>query len=108
LKIIEQKTKENPVQVLVTAVEKASPRDEVTSIEYGGARYPQAVDCSPTRRVNLALRTIVHGAYDKSFRKKKSIAQALAEELIATYNNSGESVSLTKKNEMEKQADSAR
>jgi len=56
----------------------------------------------------LALRTIVHGAYDKSFRKKKSIAQALAEELIATYNNSGESVSLTKKNEMEKQADSAR
>ena len=55
-KIIHEKTKTNPVQVLVTAIENGSPRDEVTIIEHAGARYPQAVDCSPYRRVALALR----------------------------------------------------
>jgi small subunit ribosomal protein S7 len=107
-KIVEQKTKQNPVQVLVKAVENASPRDETTVIEYGGARYPQAVDVSPLRRVNLALKHIVHGASDKAFNKKKNITQGLAEEIILTYENNGESFAIRKKNESEKQADSAR
>jgi len=107
-KIIQEKTKQNPVQVLVRAIENSSPRDEVTAIEYGGARYPQAVDISPTRRLSLSLRNIVHGAYDKSFNKKKKIYEALAEELIKASENSNESFAVTKKNEMEKQADSAR
>ena len=68
--IIEKKTKENPLKVFVRAIENASPMDEVTSIEYGGARYPQAVDVSPRRRLNLALRFLVNGAYDKAFNKK--------------------------------------
>src|SRR3990172_2039573 len=61
-KIIEQKTGKNPVQVLVKAIENSAPRDEITVIEYGGARYPQAVDVSPLRRINLAIRYIIHGA----------------------------------------------
>ena len=40
-KIIEEKTKQNPIQILVKAIENASPRDEITTIEYGGARYPK-------------------------------------------------------------------
>ena len=76
-------------------------------IEYGGARYPQAVDCSPLRRVSLFLRNIVHGAYDKSFRSKKTIAETLAEELILT-SEGGNSIAVTKKTELEKQADAAR
>ncbi len=107
-KIIEQKTKQNPVQVLVKAIENAAPRDEITVIEYGGARYPQAVDVSPLRRVNVALRHIVHGASDKAFNKKKNIVQSLAEEIILASENNGESFSVRKKNESEKQADSAR
>ena len=55
-KIIEKKTGKNPVEVLVKAIENSAPRDEITVIEYGGARYPQAVDVSPLRRVNLTLR----------------------------------------------------
>ncbi|MEM4625193.1 MAG: 30S ribosomal protein S7 [Candidatus Pacearchaeota archaeon] len=106
--IIEEKTGENPVQVLVRAVENAAPRDEVTTIQYGGAKYPQAVDCSPYRRVSIALRNIVHGAYDKSFNKKKKFSQTLAEEIIAASKSSEESVAFVKKNELEKQADSAR
>ena len=107
-KLIEQKTKQNPVQILVKAIENSAPRDETTAIEYGGARYPQAVDVSPLRRVNIALRHIVHGASNRAFNKKKNITQGLAEEIILTSENNGESFAIKKKNESEKQADSAR
>jgi small subunit ribosomal protein S7 len=107
-KIVEKRTGKNPVEVLVRAIESGSPRDEVTIIEYGGARYPQAVDVSPIRRVNLTLKHMAHAASDKSFGKKKTLAQALAEEIILTYEGNGESTCLKKKNESEKQADSAR
>ena len=106
--LIENRTKKNPVEVLVRAIENAAPRDEITVIEYGGARYPQAVDVSPIRRVNLALRWLVHGASDKAFNKKKTIAQSLADELIMASEGNGESYALRRKNESEKQADSAR
>ena len=108
LNIVENKTKQNPVQVLVKAIENASPRDEVTHIEYGGARYPQAVDVSPLRRVNLVLRNIVHGSYDKAFGKKIKIQNALANEIILAFEEKPESFSMGKKNEVEKQADSSR
>ncbi len=108
LRIIQEKTKQNPIQILVKAIENAAPREEITVIEYGGARYPQAVDVSPLRRVNVALRNIVHGAYDKSFNKKIGIAGALADEIILASQNSNESFACGKRNEAEKQADSAR
>lgn len=108
LQIVEQKTKQNPVQVLVTAVENGAPRDGITVIEYGGARYPQAVDISPLRRVTMTLRLIVQGSYDKAFGKKKKIEECLAEEIIKAYNNEADSYVLTKKKDSEKQADSAR
>ncbi|MBT3577780.1 30S ribosomal protein S7 [archaeon] len=105
---IEKKTGKNPVQVLVNAIEMASPREEVTVIEYGGARYPQAVDVSPIRRVNLALKWIVHGSSDKSFGKRKKYFQALADEIILASESNGESFAFKKKKETEAQADSAR
>ena len=108
LKNIEAKTKQNPVQVLIKAIENSAPRDETTTIEYGGARYPQSVDVSPLRRVNLALKHIIHGASDKAFNKKKTIVQGLTEEIILASENNGESFAVRKKNESEKQADSAR
>lgn len=106
--IIEKRLNMNPVQVLVKAIENASPREEVTIIEYGGARYPQAVDCSPIRRVNLALKHICHGSSDKAFGKKKKLSQALAEEIIMAYEENGESFSVKRKKEAEAQADAAR
>jgi len=108
LKIIEKKTGKNPIQVLVKAIENAAPRDEVTVIEYGGARYPQAVDMSPMRRLDKTLKNLVHGAYDKSFNKKTKIQEALAEEIILASEEKMESFAMGKKNESEKQADSAR
>lgn len=108
MKIIEQKTGENPVQVLVRAIENASPRDEITVIEHGGARYPQSVDTSPMRRVDLALRWMVQGAYQKSFGKKRTMVQTLSDEIMKAASSNMESYAMSKKNESEKQADSAR
>ena len=107
-KIIEEKTGENPLKVFVKAVENGAPRDEVTSIEYGGARYPQAVDVSPRRRLNLVLRYIINGSYDKAFNKKATIVEALAKEIMLAAEGSGESYAISKKNDTEKQADAAR
>ncbi len=107
-KRVQEQTKQNPIQVYVKAVENSSPRDEITAIEYGGARYPQACDVAPLRRLSIALRNIVHGAYDKCFNKKKNITEALAEEIILASKNSAESLAISKKNESEKQADAAR
>jgi len=108
LELIERRTKQNPVNILVKAIEKTAPRDEITVIEYGGARYPQAVDVSPIRRVNLSIRWLVQGASDKAFNKKKTIAQGLADEIVLASEENGESFAYKKKNESEKQADSAR
>lgn len=108
LNIIAERTKENPIQVLARAIENCSPRDEITVIESAGARYPQAVDCSPARRVNLAIRWLVQGAYQRCFGKKKKMAESLAQEIIFGANGNMEGYAMGKKNEAEKQADSAR
>ncbi|MEI6849477.1 MAG: 30S ribosomal protein S7 [archaeon] len=108
LEIIQKKTGRNPVQVYVEALENGSPRDEITVIESGGARYPQAVDCSPMRRVNLAIRWMVQGSYAKSFGKKAKMADSLANEIINASKGTMDSFACSKRNESEKQADSAR
>ena len=106
--IIERDTKQNPLQVFVKALENGAPREEITSIEYGGARYSQAVDCAPQRRVDIALRQFVAGAYSKSFGKKKGMAAALAEELSKAAVIDQASQAISKKLELERQADASR
>jgi len=108
LKLIEEQTKQNPIAVVAKAIENAAPREEIVTIEYGGARYPKAVDCSPQRRLDTALRFFIQGAYDKCFCKKKGIVAALAEELIAASRLDARSLAIQKKQELERQADSSR
>ncbi len=108
LKIIEKKLNKNPIEVFVKAIENAAPREEITTIEYGGARYPKAVECSPQRRVDLALRYMIQGAYAATFNKKKKACNALADEIINAYNLNMQSNAISKKNELERQADSSR
>ncbi|MEM4336857.1 MAG: 30S ribosomal protein S7 [Candidatus Woesearchaeota archaeon] len=108
LEIIEQKTKENPIKVLVKAIENAAPREEIVTIEYGGARYPKAVECAPQRRIDLALRYFVQGSYQKCFNSKKKVYETLAEEIIYAYQSNPNSNAIAKKNELERQADASR
>jgi|SRR3989344_1341204 len=108
LDIVEKKSGKSPVQMLVEAIENCSPRDEITVIESAGARYPQSVDTSPMRRIHLAVRWMIQGAYGKSFGKKTKMADALANEILAAAKGTMESYAMGKRNEAEKQADSAR
>ena len=106
--MIEKQLKENPVKVFVKALENAAQREEIITIEYGGARYPKSVECTPQRRIDIALRHMAQGAYHKSFNTKKSIETCLAEEIINAYKLSNASNSIAKKLEVERQADSSR
>jgi small subunit ribosomal protein S7 len=108
LEIIEKKTKENPIGVFVKAIEHAAPREEIVTIEYGGARYPKAVECAPQRRIDVSLRNFVWGAYGKSWNSKKSFSSALADEILAAFNLDQRSFALGKKRDLERQADSSR
>ena len=107
-KLIEKRTKKNPIEVFVHAVVNAAPREETITIEYGGARYPKAVECAPQRRIDLVLRYFVQGSYHKSFNSKKPIDDILADEIIAAYNSSSVSAAVAKKQELERQADGSR
>lgn len=105
--IIEERTDNNPIQVLVDAIINAGPREETTTIIYGGIRYRRSVDVSAQRRVDFALKYIALGALFSSFDSKKSIEEALAEELIYASHSDTESYSVQRKEEAERIAKSA-
>jgi small subunit ribosomal protein S7 len=104
----ELKLKQNPLAILVKAVENSAPREEVIAVEYGGARYPKAVEVAPQRRIDLSLRYMTQGAYVRSFNKKMKIEDALAEEIIQAFQSSGKSAAISKKKDLERQAASSK
>ncbi|HOI60450.1 MAG TPA: 30S ribosomal protein S7 [Methanoculleus sp.] len=106
--IVNKKTKKNPVQVLVDAVENAGPREETVRLKYGGINVPKSVDTAPQRRVDTALRFITDGVRQASHKKKKTVSEALAEELIATANGDTRSYAVSKREERERIAKAAR
>ena len=106
--IISIRTGENPVQVLVSAVENTSPGEDTTRISYGGIAYHMAVDISPQRRVDLALRFLSEGARNQSFGNPKALDEYLADELILASKNDVKSYAVKKRNEMERIARSSR
>jgi len=108
LKLVELKTNENPIQVLVRAVENSAPREETSRLMYGGAVYFTACDIAPMRRVDLALRFLTEGARKKSFGSRKTIEECLAEEIILAANNDLKSYAVKQKDQIERIALSAR
>ena len=108
LKIVEQRTKENPLNVLAKAISNAGPREEVVRLKYGGITVPKAVDTSPQRRVDTALMFISKGARQASFKTKKPVENALADEIIAAANYDVKSFSINHKDSVERVAKAAR
>jgi small subunit ribosomal protein S7 len=106
--IIYERTKKNPIQVLVDAIINAGPREEVVRLKYGGIAVPKSVDTSSLRRVDVALRNICEGARQRAFKNPKSIAECLAEEIILAAKNDPKSYAVAKKEEVERIAKSAR
>lgn len=106
--IIEKKMKKNPMQILVDAIQNAAPKEEATRLRFGGILVPKAVDTSPQRRLDIALRNISQGSVKASHKNKKRIEACLADELMKAASNDVTSFSVSKKNELERVAKSAR
>jgi len=106
---IEKRTGKNPIAVFVGAIENAALREEITAYQLGGIIVRRAVVTSPQRRVDVALRNIVQAAYRKSFGKKMTMAEALAEEIIGAYNNDpNKSEAIKERERIEREAEGAR
>ncbi|HUY01116.1 MAG TPA: 30S ribosomal protein S7 [Candidatus Deferrimicrobium sp.] len=107
-KIINLKTHQNPVQILMNAVVNSAPREETTRISYGGINYQQSVDVAPQRRVDLSLKFLVEACWRKSFNTISTIEEIIANELILAANNDSKSSAVKRKEEKERIAASAR
>ena len=106
--IIQLRTEQNPIEVLIRAVENSAPCEDTTRISYGGISYHKAVDISPQRRVDLALRFLADGARKAAFGNQKTVEECLADELIAAAERDGRSSAIQKRDEMERIALSSR
>lgn len=107
-KLIAERTKKNPVQVLIDAIQNSAPREETTRISYGGIAYYLAVDSSPQRRLDISLKNLAAGAFAASHGNRKRIWECLADEIIGASNNDNKSFSVARKEEMERIARGAR
>ncbi len=106
--IIYLRVEQNPVQVLVKAVENSAPCEDTTRLGYGGVVYHMSVDISPQRRVDVALRLLSEGGRKLSFGNTRSLEECLAEELILAANKDVKSYAVQKRNEMERVARASR
>jgi small subunit ribosomal protein S7 len=102
--IIQLNTGRNPIEVLVKAVENSAPCEDTTRLSYGGIVYLMAVDISPQRRVDMALRLLCEGARQASFGNPRPLEECLAEELILAANQDVKSHAVSKRYEMERVA----
>ncbi len=105
---VAQKEGKNPLQLLVDAVENAAPREEVTRLQFGGISVPRAVDASPARRLNVAIRNLAQGAIQASHKSTKPIYSCLADEIRLAAKGDLTSFAVGRKEEVERVAQSAR
>lgn len=87
--IIEQRTKQDPLEVFHKAMDNVRPVIEVKSRRVGGATYQVPVEVRPERRDALAMRWII--GYSKQ-RPEKTMVQKLAGELLDASQNRGGSI----------------
>ena len=105
---IHDRTDDNPVQTLVTAVENAAPREETVRLKYGGISVPKAVDVAPQRRVDQALKFIADGVQSGSYKTTTDVSSVLAEQLLGAARNDVNTYAINQKEENERVAAAAR
>jgi len=106
--IISKQTGKNPLQILVFALENAAPIEDTTRVVYGGIKSNVAVDVSASRRLDIAIRNIAMSTIKGAFASRRSLAEALASELILAANMDPNSYAIKSKNEIERMARSAK
>lgn len=89
LGLIEQRSKQDPLEVFQKAMDNVRPVIEVKSRRVGGATYQVPVEVRHDRRDALAMRWIINYAKQRS---EKTLIQKLAGELQDAAQNRGGSV----------------
>ena len=87
--IIKDKTNEDPLIIFEKAIKNASPIVEVKARRVGGSTYQVPVEVNSFRATNLALRWIIRYADQ---RVGRSMAIKLANEIIDTANDIGNTI----------------
>jgi small subunit ribosomal protein S7 len=100
LKLLEEKTKENPLEILDKCMDNVRPLLEVKARRVGGATYQVPIEVSSSRANTLAVRWIVGFARN---RKERTMKERLASEILDGASNTGSSVK--KKEDLHKMAD---
>ena len=98
--IIKKKTDQDPLIVFEKAIQNASPLVEVKARRVGGSTYQVPVEVSGFRATNLSLRWIILYSHQ---RVGRSMAIKLANEIIDTSNEIGNTIK--KKEETHKMAE---
>jgi small subunit ribosomal protein S7 len=98
--IINDRFKEDPVEVFRKALDNVKPKLEVKSRRVGGATYQVPVEVRPERRVALAMRWIVQYARERG---EKTMRERLAAEFIDAAQGRGNAVK--KKDDTHKMAE---
>ena len=106
--LIELRTGENPVKVLVNALINSAPREETTRISYGGIVFHSAVDSAPQRRIDIGLKLLAQSVQNESFNSIKPLEDLIAESIILASTNDSRSFAVKKKQDIERMALSAR
>jgi len=86
LKNISEKMSEEPIEVLIKAIDNMKPRVEVKSRRVGGSTYQVPVEISRDRQLALALRWLL--AASKA-RRGVPMGTAMAMELMDAFNGQG-------------------
>jgi len=85
-RVSEKLEKGDPVDILLGALENTRPKLEVKSRRVGGATYQVPVELPYERQQSLAFRWMVASAKG---RKGTPMREALAQEILDAYNNTG-------------------
>ena len=88
--VIKDRVKEqDPLEVVLTAVNNVKPQVEVRSKRVGGATYQVPMEVNRKRQQTLAIRQIILNARS---RKGKPMKDRLADEVIDAFNRQGASI----------------
>jgi small subunit ribosomal protein S7 len=87
--VIENKTRENPIEVFHAALENVMPQVEVRSRRVGGATYQVPVEVRNERRQALAIRWLITAARN---RNETTMVDRLSGEMLDAANNRGTAV----------------
>ena len=100
LDMVKEKTDQEPVAVLKRALDNIRPSLEVRSRRVGGATFQVPTEVRPERKVSLAMRNLI--LYSRK-RAGHSMAEKLAAEIQAAYNEEG--AAFKRKEEMHRMAE---